>query len=654
MKFTIKTKLLLTFGIMAMLMIGLGVFALIKMNALHHDTEGLGNHEIPSIQLLAKLRFNFVNLRAIQLRAFAQGKERLQTNEADFQTFVVSVQDTMKEFEPFVQTDSEKKAFGEFQAGLAQYLIYHKQVNELISQDKQAEAMALISGDFKKAGDSAVGALKLMLDEQAASGTEVVEQGSVNFHSAQLTMLIAMAVLLVLSLGTGFICANRISRPVIAVSESLARLSTVQLPELTAAARALADGDLTRDVQIKIDSLEVTTKDEVGDMASSFNQAVKGLTEMGDSFQLMIDGLRQSIGKIGAGANQVASASSQIAAASDQSKRASQTLSSSSEQITATIHEMAASIMQVANNAQTQSAASTETAASVTEMVSSFHSIAENTKRLAQLTASADRAAKDGQTTLVTANNGMHRIGSAVESAGKTINSLGSRAESIGKIVETIDDIADQTNLLALNAAIEAARAGEHGLGFAVVADEVRKLAERSAHSTREIGELIEAIQGESRAAVHQMEESTKILHEYMEDKSVSNSLNTIISSVDDIVLATREIEAATTEQSSGAEEIAKATQELLGLTQEISAATGEQSTGASEVVRAMDQLRSIVEQSAQMVGELQSAAEELYGQSDVLNGVVGKFKLKGNGYSESMMIDPSVIRMNGHHYIAN
>ena len=73
-----------------------------------------------------------------------------------------------------------------------------------------------------------------------------------------------------------------------------------------------------------------------------------------------------------------------------------------------------------------------------------------------------------------------------------------------------LKDIADQTNLLALNAAIEAARAGEMGRGFAVVADEVRALAERTTRATREIGEMIKAIQQGTKGAVNTMQKGVQ------------------------------------------------------------------------------------------------------------------------------------------------
>jgi methyl-accepting chemotaxis protein len=346
----------------------------------------------------------------------------------------------------------------------------------------------------------------------------------------------------------------------------------------------------------------------------------------------MRNNLRDLIQGIGTSAGSVLTTSSEIGGASQQSKQTSQVLASASEEISTTILEMAASIRQVASNANNQSAAAMETTSSVTQMVAGFHAIARSTRQLSELTTATEKAAQTGKQTLNTADVNINKIGLSVEAAGDTINSLGMRAESIGKIVDTIDDIADQTNLLALNAAIEAARAGEHGLGFAVVADEVRKLAERSARSTKEIGDLIEAIQCDSRAAVEQMEESNKTVREYISDQSVRNALDTIIQLVEKTVMATREIELATSEQSAGAEQVANSTQDLNRLTQEICAAADEQSSGAAEVARSMEQLRGIVQQSVQMSNKLQGSAESLYKQSDSLLGAVGKFKVGDDG----------------------
>ncbi len=119
----------------------------------------------------------------------------------------------------------------------------------------------------------------------------------------------------------------------------------------------------------------------------------------------------------------------------------------------------------------------------------------------------------------------MRQISEMMTKTENVIKKLSLKASEIGNIVELIDEIAEQTNLLALNAAVEAARAGEQGKGFAVVADEVRKLAERTARSTKNIGDIIKGIQKETANLVLSTTEGNKKIEEGKTGINIAGSL---------------------------------------------------------------------------------------------------------------------------------
>jgi methyl-accepting chemotaxis protein len=246
-------------------------------------------------------------------------------------------------------------------------------------------------------------------------------------------------------------------------------------------------------------------------------------------------------------------------------------------------------------------------------MVASIQRVADTAKVLLDISNRSRDEVHSGIGTMQKTTEGLNRINASIGSASTIITSLGERADNIGKIIEVIDDISEQTNLLALNATIEAARAGEHGLGFAVVADEVRKLAEKSATSTKEIGELIGNIQNEARKAVGKMEKSTAIVNEGLElGNDLSVALRKISNVVTEVFKFAQEIGAATNEQSHGSSQIAKATTRLNEITHEITSSVEEQAGGAQAVVRAMERMREMVQQSTSSSAEVAASAEQM------------------------------------------
>ena len=411
-----------------------------------------------------------------------------------------------------------------------------------------------------------------------------------------------------------------------------AKSITEPLTHLITVAREIGDsGDLDQNIDIH-------RNDEIGALATTFNNMVAYLKEMagvsmavaegdlsvevvprskrdtlGNAFLRMSHGLRELVRTTRESAGQVSAGSSQVAGAADESAKVSVQASSAIEEVTSTMHEMSINVQNVVKNTQVQASSVAETSASIDQMVTSINRVADTAKVLLDIANRSREEVVNGISTMEKATDGLNRTNHAIQSSAEIINVLGHRADDIGKIIEVIDDLAEQTNLLALNAAIEAARAGEHGLGFAVVADEVRKLAEKSTQSTKEIADLIQSIQREARQAVENMERSTRIVEEGLTlGNDLGSALHKISNVVTEVYKFSQEIGAATNEQSVGSTQIAKATGRLTEITQEINSAVEEQASGAQAVVRAMDKMRELVQQSASSSTELSAAAEQM------------------------------------------
>ncbi|MGF6610769.1 methyl-accepting chemotaxis protein-1 (serine sensor receptor) [Paraburkholderia sp. WSM4175] len=250
------------------------------------------------------------------------------------------------------------------------------------------------------------------------------------------------------------------------------------------------------------------------------------------------------------------------------------TVRSGSESIASATRQIAAGNIDLSSRTEEQASALQQTSSSMDELTGTVKQNADNARQASSLAANASEIA----------DKGSRVVSQVVETMGE----INQSSAKIADIITIIEGIAFQTNILALNAAVEAARAGEEGRGFAVVAGEVRSLAQRSSAAAKEIKQLIDN-------SVERVQSGTSLVDE------AGRTMAEIIGAVQRVT-------------------------DIMG---EIAAASAEQSSGIEQVARAVTQMDEVTQQNAALVEEAAAAAQSLEHQAGALSTAVATFRLR-------------------------
>jgi methyl-accepting chemotaxis protein len=504
---TIGKKLMLFFGVVCALTVGIGLLCLIMLSKLSTATVEINDKWLPGVRLLDSMHSQHsIMQRAALNHVLCTDAECRSEYEAKYRDAKGRLDDGFRQFQQLTTGDQEKD------------LLAHLDQLVLAYDDASARSIALSSDGADRArileslgqADQTYEAAYSVGDEVIAmynkGAGDTTQQAISTTGTARLLVSIASLVVLVLSVFATFL---------------LTRLIGPRLASGTAMLERMADGDLTVNVQ-------VAGSDEIGRLGVAMNRCAVET--------------RKIVQSVASSANTLAAAVAEITAAATQSASSTRNQSAKTSQIAAAAEELTVTIGEISRNAESAAGSSRASAQTATE----------------------------GGTVMRSAAQTMERIAAASSSVSEKMSSLAVRSEEIGKVISVIQEISEQTNLLALNAAIESARAGEHGRGFAVVAGEVRRLAERTRSATEEIAGTIHSIQDETRQTLDVMRQSEAAVQTGIaETTDARKNLDSIIASSSNVEQQVQLIATAATEQTSAAGEISHSAAEISQLAEE-------------------------------------------------------------------------------------
>lgn len=623
-------KLALVLGFIMFLTAVVGIVGFSASRGLSNKAEQITHEIVPKLQAVSEFQglASAFRLRSMRV-AFSATKEAINEEKAGLERDKAKWNSAVETYKKEPISSQEQPLLdtlvseGQAQIGFCE---------EIVSSSESGNddvAIEIYDGAAKEQFTEkllpALESLSLFNKDEAVKSDQAIGLASKGTQTA----IAAMSVLaLILGTALCIFITRTLTAPITLLSEKLVHLDEQCLSQLVEGLDAMARGNLTTPVELSIERLDLTSKDELGAMCATFNQMLDKVEKTVSSYESTRASLAGIITSIQDSTGSLASTSTQLERAASESSSAINQISQTIGLMSSAADDAANSSQQIANGSENLAATSQSAAGAVERLDDTIRKLeASSSAQLAATVESQAAAARGSQAVKATIQS-MDKIREQVGATGVAIEELGRKGQQIGAIVQTIEGIAQQTNLLALNAAIEAARAGAQGKGFAVVADEVRKLAEDSTASAKQIAGLISAVQQGVRSAVSAMESSgAEILGGANLASDAGLALSAIQDSANAVSEASRNGASDIQLMKSEFVQVADAITSAGAVSEQTAAGAQQMSASALEVSASAQVVAAAVEEQKNQIQEVSGSAVALSKLADDLKGLVQQFK---------------------------
>ncbi len=313
----------LSFGVLAALLVIVGLFGLGQMVKLRESALVIEQNWMPSIENIHDSAALIATVRLESLRMVSTDESRVRDTSRGLITRTGSeLQALLDRHETLLSNDEERELLKTLRTHVATYLAIASQMIALVDKDQQQDALDLLVSRLAPQGAVLSQSLENLIVFNQNGVEAAADSAAQMYSSAQWVVSLIIVGALIATLLMAWLLTRSITHPI---------------AQALSVARTIANGDLSQPIK-------VSGTDEPAQLLSA-------LASMQAQLQSTIRGISES-------AQQLASAAEEMSSVMDQSTRGLQAQNDEIEQAATAVNQMSAAVDEVAGNAVSSAEAS--------------------------------------------------------------------------------------------------------------------------------------------------------------------------------------------------------------------------------------------------------------------------------------------------------